>query len=925
MSQDGEKKDINNHVLVLGDWLVDEDWLTSIHRSSSSERTGHIHYRGLYPETTQRSFCGAGKTASIIHQMKNSAICDHKIRVNNSIIGIGVWHQYDEEYLKGLLKRQMDDKPDQMTVKKPPCDKTDEPEDYYKPATVSLVNLARVLKKTKTGFKNPDFGTTRIIRIYQRSGENTELLERIDWERREIKEKWKCFENNEENKKKLYLYLKKELIVALSDKEIKDLSDDESEVESLFSKVKDKIDAVVIKDMLKGVVNNEIVKFLADSFIKKNKSEEVKWYISSKKWLPEWYKLIENNNVRVIFIPNAALKEAVRNENNNLTRWINAQNRATHEALINLRDIRFRFNKKYNKYPLVVALPFEHQVLALANFCKNIDVKNEDDESDRINARTRILLQDRKYITRDQPLLERPFDSILFGAYIVQDLVNADVATNIKKCEYFMLKHSVDYAAHNQRIDIERLIDQPSNTDLIRELGNRIYGLENRINAQDIQTKMLSKDKLNELEVEKQKWIDEKQKLEAKKQVLEVKRNRELDIDICSLMKDLRMIDCGHRSYAHWTASMLLSKVLSSWNESKIEKGIIRENEELFDENLCMGRGECYNNNESISLVKERIELWRGMTEVDGYVCFEKLKRKNLQLLVQELKNFKLGRRKRSRSCMLTASPGSGKSHLVKCLSNTLGYRLLQFNITQMLSTSDLLDSFDRISTDQAQNPDSIFIVFVDEINATLQGQNVYSTFLMPLDEGNYIRAEKVFSIKPCFWIFAGTNDLRKYSEPNGNNTDFTYQKADQKFSDFESRLTLKTINLSNTSVDMDVEHLDHYKPKSKCGTNFDIYSEVINNIKLERIYSSISHSKKIFPDVREISEHVLELFNRFYLNISIRDIGHIIRSFRDVQYGQIKWGNITNSTKIKFFKHEEITKIENSIKKENEKMITVI
>ncbi len=190
--------------------------------------------------------------------------------------------------------------------------------------------------------------------------------------------------------------------------------------------------------------------------------------------------------------------------------------------------------------------------------------------------------------------------------------------------------------------------------------------------------------------------------------------------------------------------------------------------------------------------VRGTLQLWRAMTEIDGYVCLETSKRKKLQKLVQHLNTFKYSNQKRVQSIMLYASPGSGKSYLVKCLANALGFNLLSFNITQLFSKSDLLDCFDSIATLQAQKPTDNFLVFVDEINAEIQNQNVYDTFLAPLEDGYYIRAEKTFHIMPCIWIFAGTdNPTNQIIENNSiNSSKDVRANRVQKFSDLQSRLT---------------------------------------------------------------------------------------------------------------------------------------
>jgi len=85
-------------ILVVGDWLVDEHWVTGVHRSSSSSRTGHAHYRALHNlESTVQSFCGAGRSASLLYQVKKRG------RRLFSIYGLGLWHERDTDHLKEMF------------------------------------------------------------------------------------------------------------------------------------------------------------------------------------------------------------------------------------------------------------------------------------------------------------------------------------------------------------------------------------------------------------------------------------------------------------------------------------------------------------------------------------------------------------------------------------------------------------------------------------------------------------------------------------------------------------------------------------------------------------------------------------------------------------------------------------------------------
>src|SRR5207253_548752 len=62
---------------------------------------------------------------------------------------------------------------------------------------------------------------------------------------------------------------------------------------------------------------------------------------------------------------------------------------------------------------------------------------------------------------------------------------------------------------------------------------------------------------------------------------------------------------------------------------------------------------------ERTSETRRYLELWRAMTEVDGYVCCMKSKRTTLQQVINDLGTFDVSS-KDSKSCMFIASPGSG-------------------------------------------------------------------------------------------------------------------------------------------------------------------------------------------------------------------------------------------------------------------------
>lgn len=252
------------------------------------------------------------------------------------------------------------------------------------------------------------------------------------------------------------------------------------------------------------------------------------------------------------------------------------------------------------------------------------------------------------------------------------------------------------------------------------------------------------------------------------------------------------------------------------------------------------------------------------MTTLDGYVCLVPERKRSIQRVLRRVRDF--ARRPRADrqplSCMLRAAPGSGKTYLAQCLAAEAGMTLLEFDISQMFRRTDILDCFDTIVTRQttAKRDDKDVLVFVDEVNASIEGQTVYSAFLGPLESGRFVRSGKTYAIRPCVWLFAGTTDPSEQS---------TRAKSD-KASDFESRLTAGTVNLNVPPCPLQ---------------------------RAENVYLGVSLVKATFPDVRQIAEPVLQVFYDLPLNISLRELRHFVESFEHVQYGQVTLQNVPLET----------------------------
>jgi hypothetical protein len=287
-----------------------------------------------------------------------------------------------------------------------------------------------------------------------------------------------------------------------------------------------------------------------------------------------------------------------------------------------------------------------------------------------------------------------------------------------------------------------------------------------------------------------------------------------------------------------WKHSITLKKALNRWDHATKKLGIIKRQEGI-----------------------PTLELFRAATEVDDYICIDPDKRNALQRLIIELKKFRDSARERSCSCKIIAPPGTGKTRLAQRLALAEGYNFLQFNLTHLYSREQILDIFDRISTEQAKKPEAPLLVFIDEINTELNQSCFYSSFLTPLEDGIYVRAEKIFHIEPCFWLFAGT-------KTNDDSKSGSTSQSGNKWSDLRSRLTLPNINLDETKQDIK---------------------------RLETVYIGVSMLVATFPDVRWVSIKILTLFWLLggIKDLRMRQLVQFIRSFFDIQRGRVTSANV--------------------------------
>lgn len=263
------------------------------------------------------------------------------------------------------------------------------------------------------------------------------------------------------------------------------------------------------------------------------------------------------------------------------------------------------------------------------------------------------------------------------------------------------------------------------------------------------------------------------------------------------------------------------------------------------------------------------LEVWRASTMLPGYIGIIQKKRDEIEKIWKRMLAIsRQGDVSRHVSILIQADPGVGKTFLAQKLAEHLGFEPVQHDITQMIRRDDLLHFFDMIATKQAESRKPI-LAFVDEINARLNGDQVYGAFLAPIEGGYYIRGGVKYRLRPCVWLFAGTG------------RDPAQGRIEDKYDDFESRLSLKA-------------EIDFASLRAYYGEDGD--SELAAQARKEQVYLGASMIHDAFPDVCEIEENVLHVFWQLPMDHApARRIRKLAWSLENVQNRKVTLRNCTS------------------------------
>lgn len=275
---------------------------------------------------------------------------------------------------------------------------------------------------------------------------------------------------------------------------------------------------------------------------------------------------------------------------------------------------------------------------------------------------------------------------------------------------------------------------------------------------------------------------------------------------------------------------------------------------------------------------RRELHVWRASARLRGYIACIPEKLNILDAIGGSLRAFSRGSVARPVGVLVQSDPGTGKTHLARCLADAFGFTLLNCDIAQMVHREELFDFFDRVGTQQASDPDTPVLAFVDEINATIEGSPVYGAFLSPLESGVYARRGRLFTLKPCVWLFTGTK--------------VASIGVEEKLSDFRSRMTL-------------IEKIDYQSLLSLYPEGLPdgrVRREAITSAaRLEQVYLSAAMINNYFPDVTKIDLRLIERFHSLDPASSpFREIRQTVVSLRNVKHGKVEMNNLPESSPLR-------------------------
>ena len=346
-----------------------------------------------------------------------------------------------------------------------------------------------------------------------------------------------------------------------------------------------------------------------------------------------------------------------------------------------------------------------------------------------------------------------------------------------------------------------------------------------------------------------------------------------------------------------------------------IPSGSIRCYDELWDEWRQSGRnfgiieykkrhGDANSSNKLV------LELWRAEGALENYICLGGPKRKAINHLVLAINKFKEEKdSKHHLGCLITSSPGWGKSFLAECLAKQLGMEFLEYSIAQLATSQDFIGCLTSIASVQNRTNRKL-LIFIDEINAKVEGHDIMSLILGPVSNGAFVFDGKSYRLAPAAWVFASTTRI----------TDIIRGDASSKGSDFASRLNGPIIELDSLGAG---ERLAEIIPalrndlSERIGKGIEGYESIYNSsspyralidqrlaeeckddeiravLQTEQVYLMTQFLIQIWGPINQIERRVLQLFYDIFPVNGNSSLKFFASNFREIKDSEVVAANV--------------------------------
>lgn len=392
-------------VLVLGDWVLDENWVLARHRSLYSDDGDRSHFRALGDVSSRvLELCGAGRVARFLYWCDRFGVdpdsgrmqwieSDKRSRPAFSIFGIGVWSQHDEVDLYRMFH------PLYPVGLNPFSFRSSSSVKFPDYSLDGLYLGGLKLDPTKTDIKAE--GTARAYRLYrtQASAQGGIALDRrVDFELRYSVEEYPLDLSHVANCLKVIkklpqdqrvlsriassIRLRKTLQSVLDYAEwenqqavgsINSTINSLSEREALACNDGDRtFRYVVVRDLQKGIITSELLSYLKAQRLV---SRETCWLVVSRSATPEFLEVIkgdpEYGRLRLLFIPPRVASQMERSPetNNFVPKWFAGELEPTREGLKRIYNI-YQHCLVQDQPLMIVAMPKGMSILAVEGTSK---------------------------------------------------------------------------------------------------------------------------------------------------------------------------------------------------------------------------------------------------------------------------------------------------------------------------------------------------------------------------------------------------------------------------------------------------------------------------------------------------------------------------------------------------------------------------